>query len=100
MSGKEIEVTDNPEAGQFEASSGGETAVAQYRLQDGAMLFSHTLVPESMEGRGVGTSLVKAGLAAARERGLKVIPACSFFARYIAEHPEEQDLVDDGGWAA
>lgn len=100
MSSEDIKVSDNPEAGQFEASADGETAVAQYRLQDGAMLFSHTLVPESMEGRGVGTSLVKAGLAAARERGLKVIPACSFFAHYIAEHPEEQDLVESGGGPA
>ena len=32
---------------------------------------------------------------AARERGLKVIPICPFFAKYMAEHEEVQDLLDD-----
>ena len=38
-------------------------------------------------------TLVKAGLAAARTRGLKVIPICPFFRAYLKKHPEEQDLV-------
>ena len=34
-------------------------------------------------------------LAAARERGLNVHPYCSFVRHYLAEHPEELDLVSD-----
>ena len=37
--------------------------------------------------------MVRAGLAVARHRGLKVIPICPFFAAYLRKHPEEQDLV-------
>ena len=51
-------------------------------------------MPESHGGQGLGTALTKAGLVAARERGLKVIPICPFFAAYLRKHPEEQDLVD------
>jgi predicted GNAT family acetyltransferase len=38
--------------------------------------------------------LIRAGLAYARKRRLKVVPICPFFANYIREHPEEQDLLD------
>jgi predicted GNAT family acetyltransferase len=38
--------------------------------------------------------LIKAGLAAARERGLKVIPICPFFRAYLKKHADEQDIVD------
>ena len=33
-------------------------------------------------------------LDAARERGLKAIPICPFFAAYMQEHAEVQDLLD------
>ena len=56
-------------------------------------MFTHTFVPEAQRGHGVGSRLVEAGLAAARERGLKVDPQCPLFADYIARHPETRDLV-------
>ena len=43
---------------------------------------------------GFGKALIIAGLAAARARGLKVIPICPFFAAYMKKHPEVQDLLD------
>jgi predicted GNAT family acetyltransferase len=93
MSEMQIVVRDNPEAMRFEAVVDGRLAIAEYRLPAGAILFSHTEVPEQLEGRGVGRALVLAGLAAARERGLKVIPLCTFFAGYMKRHPETHDLL-------
>ena len=88
-------VVDNPERSQFEIDLGdGEFAYAQYNLLQGAIRFSHTVVPESHGGQGLGTTLIKAGLTAARERGLKVIPICPFFQAYLKKHPDEQDIVD------
>ncbi len=88
-------VRDNPERHQFEIDLGdGEFAYARYNLLPGAIRFYHTVVPESHGGQGLGTALIKAGLAAARERGLKVIPICPFFRAYLKKHPEEQDIVD------
>lgn len=93
MAEAEIVVRDNPEAMRFETVVDGHLAVAEYRLPAGSILFSHTEVPAALEGRGIGSALVRAGLAAARERGLTVIPVCPFFAAYIKRHPETQDIL-------
>ena len=87
-------VVDNPSRNQFEIDlGGGEFAYAKYNLLPGAIRFYHTVVPESYGGQGLGTALIKAGLAAARESGMKVIPVCPFFAAYLRKHSDEQDLV-------
>lgn len=87
-------IRDNVAHRRFEIDLGdGEFAFAAYNLLPGAIRFYHTEVPESHGGQGLGTALVKAGLAAARQRGLKVIPICPFFRAYFKKHPEEQDLV-------
>jgi predicted GNAT family acetyltransferase len=90
-----MKVLDNPERHRFEIDLGdGQFAFAEYTLPAGKIMFTHTEVPESHEGRGIGTVLIEAGLAAARERGLKVIPICPFFAAYMQKHAEVQDLLD------
>jgi predicted GNAT family acetyltransferase len=87
------DVRDNPEAERFEVTVDGHLAIAEYRLTDKTILFSHTEVPAALEGRGVGSALVRAGLKSARSRGLLVLPVCTFFAGYLKRHPEEHDLV-------
>lgn len=88
-------VRDNRDRHRFESDlGGGALAFAEYELTEDAIRFTHTLVPRSHEGQGIGTMLVEAGLASARERGLKVIPACPFFASYIKKHGEVHDLLD------
>jgi len=90
-----LAIRDNPEEQRFEADLGdGSLAVAQYRLKDGKIIFTHTEVPPEHEGQGIGSALTRFSLNAARERGLKVVPLCPFFAAYIEKHPEEQDLLD------
>lgn len=88
-------VRDNPEQHRFEIDLGdGSMAVAQYTLPAGKIMFTHTEVPPEHEGKGLGTMLIKFALAAARERGLQVIPICPFFAAYMQKHAEVQDLLD------
>jgi predicted GNAT family acetyltransferase len=69
-------------------------AIAEYKLVPGKIVFTHTEVPPAHEGRGIGSALIGFGLALARERGLKVIPMCPFFAAYMKNHPDQQDLLD------
>ena len=88
-------VVDNPDRQRFEIDLGDSVAIAEYRLMTGKIMFPHTEVPPEHEGKGVGSALIRAGLKSARERGLKVIPICPFFAAYIQKHAEEQDLLDD-----
>jgi predicted GNAT family acetyltransferase len=89
------QISDNRERKRFEIDLGdGTFAFAQYNLIPGKIMFTHTEVPEAQGGKGVGTALIRAGLASARERGLKVIPICPFFAAYMERHEEVQDLLD------
>ena len=95
MDSAAFEVRDNPGRHRFEIDLGdGNFAFAEYTLPAGKIMFTHTEVPESHEGQGIGTILIRYGLDQARERGLKVIPICPFFAAYMQEHAEVQDLLD------
>jgi predicted GNAT family acetyltransferase len=88
-------VLDNADRHRFEIDLGdGTFAIAEYTLPAGKIMFTHTEVPPAHEGQGLGSLLIRAGLASARERGLQVIPICPFFAAYIKKHSEEQDLLD------
>lgn len=89
----DFEVTNNAGAGRFEVRLDGHLAYAEYRVLQSGVLFPHTEVPPALEGRGVGSALVRAGLDFARAEGLKVMPVCTFFAGWIARHPEAHELV-------
>lgn len=84
----EIQVVDNEQAHRLEVKLGAETAFAEYRIADDGIIFPHTVVPDAFEGRGVGSALVRAGLRKAKDADMPVIPLCSFFAGWIAKHPE------------
>jgi predicted GNAT family acetyltransferase len=71
------EVHHNRELSRFYLSSNGETAVLEYRETPKTIVFVHTGVPETLEGQGVRTTLVKAGLDYAREQHLRVRPNLS-----------------------
>jgi hypothetical protein len=93
--GPTFAIRDNVDEHRFEADLGdGSFAIAEYKLITGKIVFTHTKVPPAHEGQGIGSALIRFALASARERGLKVIPICPFFAAYIKKHPEEQDLLD------
>ena len=88
-------IADNPEKHRFEVDLGdGSLAIAQYSLRHGKIAFTHTGVPKTHEGQGIGSALVRFALASARERGLQVVPVCPFVVAYIKKHAEEQDLLD------
>jgi len=90
-------VRDNPAAHRLEVVTPGGTAFAEYRLHPGTITFTHTLVPETLRGQGLGGRLIEAGLAMARDRGLKVIPVCPFFRAHMHAHPETHELLAPEG---
>ncbi|RYE70763.1 MAG: N-acetyltransferase [Hyphomicrobiales bacterium] len=93
MTSAEPEVVNNEAASRFEIRQDGEVAFAEYRLKSDHIVFPHTIVPEALEGRGLGGALVRAGMAFAKARGLPVSPHCSFFQSYIKKHPEYADQL-------
>ena len=90
----DAKVVDVPEKGRFEVRLDDQVVgLASYHVDGGTMTLPHTEVDPSVGGRGIGTVLVSAVLDAARERGLHVLPYCSFVRHYIQQHPETLDLV-------
>jgi predicted GNAT family acetyltransferase len=73
----------------------GEAYLSYEEDGEGTLDLQHTVVPEPARGRGVGESLVRAALDHAREQGVRIVPSCPFVAAYLAEHPEERELVAD-----
>ena len=90
----ETSVVDVPERGRFEIRLGERVVgLASYHVENGTMTLPHTEIDPRVGGRGLGTALVAGVLDAARERGLHVLPYCSFVRHYIQQHPEYIDLV-------
>jgi predicted GNAT family acetyltransferase len=93
MPDNEISVTDNAMAHQYEAYVDGKLARLVYELRGDAIVLTHAEVHPSIEGRGIGSQVVRAALDDARARGLRVVPRCPFVHAYIRRHPEYRDLV-------
>ncbi len=90
-------VDDNPSRNRFELELDGLVSYAEYTLGEGTITFTHTLVPQAQRRRGIGTQLVRAGLAAAQAQHRGVIPHCSMFSQYMLRHPETQALLAPEG---
>lgn len=90
----EHEIRDERDRSRFVTEVDGEAATVRYSIDEDIIRLTHTDVPPSLEGRGIGSSLAKYALESARDRGLKVQPQCPFIASYIERHPEYRDVVD------
>lgn len=90
-----MKIANNEQKSQFEAHIDGSVAVAGYSLAPGRITFTHTRVPDELQGQGIAGKLAKAALEHARAEGLKVVPECSYMAAYIERHPEYQELVEE-----
>ena len=90
----DAKVVDVPERGRFEVRVDDRVVgLASYHVDGSTMTLPHTEVDPSVGGQGIRTTLVAGVLAAARERGLTVLPYCSFVRHYIQQHPELMNLV-------
>ena len=80
-------------ARRFNVVVDGHEGYLDYTEDEVAIAITHTVVPSPIGGRGIAGALVQAALEYARAAGLKVIPRCSYAARYFDTHPEYADLL-------
>lgn len=85
-------VRHNPAESRFELVIDGSLALAEYVLDDGVMIFTHTETPPALQGRGAASRLIHGALLQAREQGFKVRGRCSFVVAYLERHPEFADI--------
>lgn len=86
-------VTHNAHANRYETTVDGHLSICEYVLEGGRMVFTHTVVPPELRGRGIAELLVRAALADARAAGRKVVPQCSYVAKFIERNKEFADLL-------
>ena len=86
-------IHDNTAAQRYELPVGNQIAFINYRRTDGVVILTHAEVPAGLNGRGIGSALVKASLDMLRSQQQKVIPQCPFIAIYIQRHPEYAELL-------
>jgi len=86
-------VQNNPSKKRYELTVEGHTAATYYTLSNGVITFVHTEVPKELEGRGVGSKLIKGALDQVRAEDLKVVAQCPFVKAYIGKHAEYADLL-------
>jgi predicted GNAT family acetyltransferase len=89
-------VRDNRAEQEFELEVDGRRAIAAYQREGDRIVFTHTHVPKAIEGRGIGSKLIRAALDQVRDEGLKVVAQCPFVAAFIERHPEYRDLLARG----
>lgn len=87
------EVRNNEAESRYEVATSDGLALAAYQLRGDVIAFTHTEVPDALEGQGIGGALVQGALDDVRERGMVVLPLCSFVRHYVETHPEVQDLL-------
>lgn len=73
---------------------GTQAGISDYRLRDGALIFLHTEIDPAFRGQGLGDELARGALNLVRaESDVRVVARCPFIAKWIAEHPDYQDLL-------
>lgn len=86
-------VRHNPSAHRYEIETEGRISVAEYEIVEDKQVFTHTLVPAELRGRGLAEALVRTALDDALRANRKVVPACSYVAKFIERHKEYQPLL-------
>ncbi|MFT4858046.1 MAG: putative GNAT family acetyltransferase [Planctomycetota bacterium] len=92
----EYQLIDNEKAKQYEFHIEGVITKIEYIKAQSKIYLTHTEVPKKLEGRGIGSSLVKMALEDIKKKELILVPLCPFVALYIKRHPEWNELVLKG----
>ena len=90
-----IQHEDDGKQGRFFIQDGGKDLAEMDYIWRGPdhITIIHTEVDGSLEGKGVGKELVAAGVAFAREKGIGIVPVCSYAKAVMERTPEYEDVL-------
>ena len=69
--------------------------VAEFDVQDGRWVITHTEVDPAYGGQGIARRLIEEVIAAARRDGAKIVPLCSYAAKMMRRTAEYADVLAD-----
>ncbi len=79
---------------RFELHVGEHIAFIDYIIaRQNNIYLTHTEVPPALEGKGVGSTIVRKALDFIKEKDLKMAPLCPFVAAYLKRYPELADGI-------
>ena len=77
----------------FIENSGKKVAKMAYSLQAGKMVIEHTIVDESLRGNDIGVKLVNEAVKFSRDKGMKIIPECTYAKNILERGKEYKDVL-------
>ena len=89
-----LSVENQPEQSRYALLQDGELiGVAEYDVNDEAIVFTHTEVDEAKREKGMASALIRAALDDVRDNShLRVIATCPYVRSWLSEHPDYADL--------
>ncbi|HWQ17198.1 MAG TPA: GNAT family N-acetyltransferase [Sulfolobales archaeon] len=75
--------------------SDGSKAYLTYKVDQGKMFLVSTYTPPQHRGKGAAKKLVEKAIEVAKDRGLKVVPICSYATYYFIKNKEVRALLDE-----
>lgn len=98
MSGdiSEYKLSDNKAEKRYEMPVDGFVGIIEYIKTKDEVYLTHTEVPTQLEGKGIGSEMVKQALEDIERQGLRLVPLCPFVATYLRRHPEWRRIVMQG----
>lgn len=76
-------IYNNTEASRYELEVESQIAVADYRLDGSNLIINRVYVPNELRGKGVAAQVMQAVVKDAKQRGLTIVPVCSYAAAYL-----------------
>ena len=70
-----------------------EAEMTYRKIGPDVIAIDHTYTPPEFRGRNIAFLMLSAGIADARQKGLKVLPLCSYAVVQFKRHPEWSDLL-------
>jgi uncharacterized protein len=86
-------VVHDPASGRFTTEIDGHVAELETRRNGQRLVILHTGVPDELEGRGIGGTLVRAAVDQAAAHELVVVPQCPFARGWLERHPDVAEHV-------
>lgn len=88
-----MEVINDIKGSRFILNIEGEEVYVMYAEEKETLELYSTFTPPKLRGKGLAAIVVKAGFDYAKEKNLKVIPACWYVREFAEKYKEYEEML-------